>query len=451
VLLRHVLVHRVQHLCDFWAQVIADSCFDAAIAGLLSTIAQASRSVTAQLHAAMPQPSPSNISSSSRIVGVLTKPAASTVLDVCMGTFKQLHLLWPGSAPLTAAALRPCFQPVVELAWTVLEAGAAAGMFAGSKSISISNLWQYQFANALDLAESLAQTLGDATRLDDQLRQWTPHAQQFASNALLKLLMMVAGIYVGDQCRQQQQQQQQGKQVYVQPYHQQLLAELKMQPSEKLIDSVPSTTRDTYGTLYACAALYFAMEMRIAVQQDGCSSSSSSGESTGVGATAQPAAAAAAAVAPGISSRLHELALLTMLEFAIVSPAADLQCMRSMLAYCVDVQQLVIEMHCSDDAAAGVPSNQQLSAFPASDALLQCLLLESTPAVLRRVRSVTAASSVAAAETAVASSDGSFVSAGHLMNLLALLSGPMLQVGELRAMCSMFRCCCSVFITCWVL
>jgi hypothetical protein len=304
-------------------------------AGLLPTIQQASRSVTAQLQAAMQSPTPS----SSSIFDVLADSAATAATLACVNTFRQLYMKWPGTAPLTSAALRPCFQPVVDLAWAVLQAAAAAGLCSdhGSSSSSSSSSsasasrergrWDCHVASAVRLATSLGGTLGLARLRNSSFGQWRPHAQQFSSDVLLKLLMVPVGILVG-QLHEQQQQQQQPGQVCVQPYHQQLLAELQVIPNEHQ-SGTQSANGSPYNALYACAALAFASEMQLSVLQNSSSGISSDGSgselSAGAGTAAQPAAAATAA-GPGISSRLCELLLLTVLEYAVLVSTVDVFC-----------------------------------------------------------------------------------------------------------------------------
>jgi hypothetical protein len=248
---------------------------------------------------------------------------------------------------------------VVELAWTVLEAGAAAGIFETGGSSSSSSQWEYQFAVVKLFGASLAQALGTAALLDNHLRQWRPHAQQFAFDALEKLLMLTAGMFIRFQYRQRQQQ----GQVPVQPYHQQLLEELKMQLPVLALRSESAATGAS-DTLQACAALAFAVDMqrelhRSSSEANGSGSSSSQGSETRTSAQPAPAAAEAAAAAAGaaplslgVSSKLHELLLLTMLEFVVLSAANDPSIMVFSLSYSIFVQQYGLLLCSSNTAAA---------------------------------------------------------------------------------------------------
>jgi hypothetical protein len=371
---------------------------------------------------------------SSSIVGVLSDSATSVVLDICIVSFTQLHSLWPGSAPLTAAALRPCFQPVVELAWTVLEAGAAAGLFEdGNSSSSRHSLWDCQLNAVLNLASSLAHVLG-AVVAQRLLVQWQPHAQQFASDELLKLLMVVAGFYVGDQYKQQQQQQQQQGHVCVQPYHQQLLAELQVQPWG--LPGIKPIIYTGHTLQYSYAALALALKMRATVLASGSSSSgvSSSGSSGGTAsrAHAQPAAATTA-VPPSISIMLHELMLLTVLECAVLASATDPYGMSQALASSIYLHHYAMNI-VSSSTAAGAAMQQPQANPPSSEVLLRCLLLEVAPAVLRSTRCTTAASTATFAAVAAASGNAPDpADERRPWRALMALSERMLQDGKLPA------------------
>jgi hypothetical protein len=374
-----------------------------------------------------------------------------------MYAFTQLHAIWPGSAPLTAAALRPCFQPVVELAWTVLEAGAAAGMFEDGSSSSSSSRGSSTgdctqrdntFAIALQLAAGISYELGMAYLRDRTYEQWRPHVQQFASVALLKLMMVVAGIdvreaYASYAYKQQQgHQQQQEQQICVQPYHQQLLAELHVAPSKRVTKIAYDTICPSTG-LTACSALAFVLKAGVLWSSNSSSSSSSScggccsDDNSSVRSTeAVMPAPAAAAVVPGISSRLQELLLLTVLEYAVLASAHDVRLLVDPLTISIDL--LCISGRIAGDVA--MPERQpEDQVIPVeSNALLQCLLLELGPAVLHRLRCTAAAGSAAAAATTASSSSSSSSTAEELADItdgitpcLALLCEVALPPGKL--------------------
>jgi hypothetical protein len=303
---------------------------------------------------------------------------------------------------------------VVELAWTVLEAAAAAGLLTvdSSSSSSSSSSGDYsrydsRVAAILQLAAGISYELGSAYLHDRATEQWPPHAQQFASDALLKLLLMTAGLLVREgyeqqqgRRQQQQQQQQQGQQVCLQPYHQQLLAELKVQPSERLTNIAYNNFCPCVG-LQACSALAFALQAR-ELCSSSSGSSSSSGDNSSVLGTAgatrmQPAGTA---VSPGISSRLQELLILTVLEYAVLASVDNGYLLADALM--ISICLLGLFGGVTDDAVAAMSELHDQFAPGESNALLQCLLLELGPAVLRSTRDSTAAGSAAGSAAAAA-------------------------------------------------
>jgi hypothetical protein len=356
---------------------------------------------------------------------------------VSFNTFRQLHMKWPGAAPLTSAALRPCFQPVVDLAWAVLQAAAAAGHFAACSSSSSScsgtssesNFWETHVTGVVRVAVGMGRTLGAAVIEDRSLGQWLPHAQQFASDTLLKLLLVPVGVFVGELHKQQQQQ----GQVCVQPYHQQLLDELGVTPSEHQ-RATWAADISPYTVFYTCVAPAFAVNMRALVLQNSSSSggisssgSSSGTEQSGGAGTAARLSAVAAAAGLGISSRLWELMLLTVLEYTVLVSSTYVFC----VAQCLTVSAVLhqIEREASSSRAA-------------SSELLQCLVLEVTPALLRSIRCATVAGSPTLADHAATSgSDDAEAALAELldgsMRSLTLLSDSALHAGELlQARCS---------------
>ncbi|WIA22214.1 hypothetical protein OEZ85_004544 [Tetradesmus obliquus] len=265
--------------------------------------------------------------------------------------------------------------------------------------------------DVLRLAGAFSQAL-DGTSFDDDepgaaQRQ---QAQQFASDALLQLLMVPAGIFVGalreqqqqqqqQHQQQQQQQQQQREQVCMQPYHLQLLAELRVPPDERqIVAAVAGMGMEGLpACMYAWDAVLFITQTRAAALQT--TSSSSSPES---GAAAQPSTAASVAV-PGISSRLGKLLLLTMLEYAALAAAEDFVCLAHALECVVDVYwQLPGTRICSAAAAAAAAGAAvpQQAAPPASEEVLHCLLLEVGPAAVRSMRTACSAGSAVLADHA---------------------------------------------------
>jgi hypothetical protein len=327
---------------------------------------------------------------------------------------------------------------MVDLAWTVLEAAAAAGQIGRSSSSSSSDrsLWDWHISAAVSLAAGFGRALEVAHVSSSAREQWLQHAQQFASDTLLKLLMVPAGIFVGQlhnkQHQQQQQQQQQGQgQVLVQPYHQQLLSELGVTPNEH-----QSPVADQYSAFNTCAALAFTVDLRAVVLRDSSSSTGSSSSGSGserscaAGTAAQPAAAAAV---PGISSRLYELMLLTALEYAVLVSSADAWCQVHALVVCVDLYRTGLKASSSTAASAAISSPQ--ASLSASDALLHSLLLEVTPALQHSTRCASVADSQWLAS--VAATSGSDVTAAAKAVLagswrsLAALSEAVLHAGEL--------------------
>jgi hypothetical protein len=344
---------------------------------------------------------------------------------------------------------------VVDLAWAVLEAAAAAGHFDGSSSSSSSSsdddrrVWECHIAAVVRLAASFSASLAGAFMQSSALTILRPHAQQYSSDKLLKLLMLPAGILIRKLHRKQQGQP---GQVCVQPYHQQLLTELRLELNEQQSGMAGADT-GPYTALHACAAVAFAMQMRSTAAESSSSSSSSSEQSSGAaavalvaaggssgqsimaGAAAQPAAVAAAAATPGISGRLYELLLLTTLECVVLTPATDVYRLAEALTHSADVYACVRAPFSSTAAGAAAAALQQ-SEQPASDALLQALVLEVGPAALQGIRSASVAGSAALAAQAAASGSAAAEEAlaryvDTIRRALALLSEGALSAGEL--------------------
>jgi hypothetical protein len=413
-----------------------------------------------------PPTASSSSSTTSGSLGLLVvDTAAGAVTDICINVMRRVSLSWPGAAPMTAAAVRPCFQPVVDLAWAVLQAAAAAGQFVGggnsSSSSSSSSAWDCHIAAVVRLAAAFSAALAGVLMQSSALALMQAHAQQFASDTLLKLLMLPAGLLIQELHRKQQGQP---GQVCVQPYHQQLLEELKLELNEQQ-SGMAGADAGRYGALHACAAVAFAMQMRRTAAESSSSSSSSSSEqsiragpaavasvaaggsscssgseqSIEAGMAAQPAAVAAAAAAaaatPGISGRLSELLLLTTLECVVLTPATDVYRLADALTYGVDVYECVHAPFSSPAAGAAAAAVQQ-SEQPASDALLQALVLEVGPAAMQGIRSASVAGSAAlaaqaAADGSVAAEEALASSVDTIRRSLALLYDGALSAGEL--------------------
>jgi hypothetical protein len=334
---------------------------------------------------------------------------------------------------------------VVELAWAVLEAAAAAGQFDGSSSSSDRSVWNCHIAAVERLAAVFSRELASAYMQSSTLALLRPHAQQFSSDTLLKLLLLPAGLFVRELHRKQQEQQ---GQVCVQPYHQQLLAELRLELNEQQC-GISGADTGQYSELLACAALAFALKMRsTAVQSSSGSSSGSSGsssgseQSVGAGVAAQPAAAVAAAATAGISSRLYVLLLLTMLEYAVLESQTDVCCLAQALTFSGDVYGCVCALFSSTAAAGGSAAAQQ-SQRPASDVLLQALVLEVGPEALRATRCATVAGSaglaaMAAADGSAAAEEALAVSVERIWRSLLLLFEGALVGGELLSRLAQF-------------
>jgi hypothetical protein len=331
-----------------------------------------------------------------------------------MAGFSHLCHAWPGAVPPTAAALRPCFQPVVELAWAVLEAAAAAGRSASTNTSNSSSSssgsggdsgWSQAVAKAMVVPVMLADMFRLARSADAKLGAWQPHAQLFASDALLKLVLMHAGMAVGFLYKQQQ-----GKQPGVQPYHQQLLAELGVQAVEHLTDKHQEVWLASLPGAFAMAVS--VLDLRVTAAATAAASSNSSGHSpsatsppatpTSVSSSSPPAATAAATAAAatatmsgGVELRLCELLLLTVLEYAVLTAAASEDNVTSLAAAvsrCVDVSQHVQRMQLDmRTAAAGTSAGEKLAAADFTNLLLQPLLLQLAPAAMQAVRAAAAA------------------------------------------------------------
>jgi hypothetical protein len=326
---------------------------------------------------------------------------------------------------------------VVDLAWAVLETGAAAGLFDGSSSSSSRtttttsssdrSTWDYHIASVMRLASTFGRLFGGSLVGGARLEPWRPHAQQFTSDALLKLLLVPAGVHVGHMYKQQQRGQ-----VCVQPYHQQLLSELGVMPTEQQ-SGIAGADADVSSTGVACAALAFVADMRMtALRNSSGSNSSSSSSSNHAGVTGQPAATAAAE--PGLS-RLHELLLLLLLllEYAALVSLADTYCLPYAMGVILGVCEQWWGESDSTGTGAAVP---QLPALPDSKFFLQPLLQELAPAVLRNIRTASAAGShTLAAYAAANGSDAAGAalaqSLGSTLRLLAALSHSPLLSGEL--------------------
>jgi hypothetical protein len=289
---------------------------------------------------------------------------------------------------------------VVDLAWAVLEAGAAADSFAStntntSSSSSSDSGWALATGTVIGFSNMLTYLFGQARSADAKLTAWQPHAQQFASDALLKLMLVHAGMSVGLLYTQQQQQQRQGKQPGVQPYHQQLLAELGVQPLEHLAGR--NQERWLGSSPLTCTAVVSILDLRLKASATTAASSSSKGglspspASPAAAQTSAPPSAAAAAIAMGggVGSRLYDLLLLTVLECAVLTAAAEdsLTSLAAAVLRCLDVSKHVRRMQLDTrTAAAGTSAGEELAAADFSNLLLQPLLLELAPAAMQAVR-----------------------------------------------------------------